>query len=402
MKVLCTAQMGTGTVMGQTMRVVAIAKALQRRGHEVSFIAAAKLIPIINNFGIAVLEASDMPDFSVFASQQNGMDSNKGEFMAEVNGLMEKISRIEFDMAAEIKPHLIVSGTLSGASVARQSGIPSILTFLQPHGERTLNMFKSRVQNQDELTMKQIAEKMLSMLGAADLILLEGMPEISGGVNLESFGQAALGLKEKIRFTGPLLTEYPDQLPERGELKQRHIGNKSSAMAYITIGGGSPLIGSQFLKTVLEARKLIPDVTGVISTGIGISPETVESFDPPANAIVRGFVPGTELIKASDVTVFHGGSSTLMTCIACGTPAVVVPSMGEQEDNGAVLARNGAGIVLEKQSLTPAVLAEAMQNIIRDGKYQISAGKLKALGEKYGGADAAAGWAEQLFTVASK
>lgn len=64
--------------------------------------------------------------------------------------------------------------------------------------------------------------------------------------------------------------------------------------------------------------------------------------------LIRGFVPGTELIKASDITVFHGGSSTLMTCIACGKPAVVVPSMAEQEDNGAVLAQNGAGIVLDK------------------------------------------------------
>ncbi len=39
MKVLCTAQMGTGNVIGQTMRVAAIAKTLQRRGHDIKFIA---------------------------------------------------------------------------------------------------------------------------------------------------------------------------------------------------------------------------------------------------------------------------------------------------------------------------------------------------------------------------
>jgi UDP-N-acetylglucosamine:LPS N-acetylglucosamine transferase len=104
----------------------------------------------------------------------------------------------------------------------------------------------------------------------------------------------------------------------------------------------------------------------------------------------------TQKYSASDVTVFHGGSSTLMTCIACGTPAVVVPSIGEQEDNGNVLAQFGAGIVLDKETLTPAIMAEAMQKIISDSNYRTGAQRLKVLGERYGGADAAADWAEQL------
>ncbi len=388
MKVLCTAQMGSGNVLGQTMRVVAIAKALQRRGHDVKFIAAGKLISLIKNFGIDVLEAARMPDIT-----ENGMTAITHDLMTKMHEVMGKIKEIELAAALKEKPQLILSGTITGALTAHQLGIPSIMTFLQPHGEKTINMFKSIMQHDEDRNLK----KMLSTFEAADLIVLEGMPEINGGVTFENFGDALLSIKEKFRFTGPLLIEYPNQLPEQNELKKVYVGEAHKKMAYITIGGGSPLIGEQFLKTVLESLRMIPEVTGLISTGLDISPETIQRYDPPSNAIIRGFVPGTEMIKASDVTVFHGGSSTLMTCIACGTPAVVIPSIGEQEDNGAVLSQFGAGIVLEKQTLTPSILVEAMQKVLRDSAYKENAQQLKVIGEKYGGAGAAADWAESLM-----
>jgi len=377
------------------MRVVAIAKALQRRGHEIQFIAAGKLIPIIKNFGINVLEVSDMPEIEGYGDLKEGNNIPKGDFMAKMQDIMGKIAKMEAEEFKREKPDLILSGTISGPSAAHQQGIPSMMAFLQPHGEKTMNMFASRMQNSGQET-KEMMDKILGMMEVANIIIVEGMPEISGGATFERFGQTLKKLQGKIRFTGPLLIEDPDQLPSRDELKKLHIGDANKSMVYITIGGGSPLIGEQFLEIVLDALRMVPEVIGVISTGIGIPPETIEKYAPPSNAVIRGFVPGTEMIKASDVTIFHGGSSTLMTCIACGTPAVVIPSMGEQEDNGHVLAQFDAGIVLDKQTLTSTILAEAMQTIIDSDSYRIGAQRLKLLGQKYGGAEVAADWAEQL------
>lgn len=403
MRVLCTAQMGISTVMGQTMRVVAIAKALQRRGHDVCFIAYGKLVPVIKEFGINVIEADDMPQVEVYAGDRKDFTMPPGEeTLAKIRESMGTIARIETETAKRERPDIIVSGTLSGAQVARQLGIPSMVVLLQPHGANTVNMFSRRIKGADEREAEKMMDKIRSLLEAARIIILEGMPEISGGITFEHFGRALTDIKGKIRFTGPLLTDYPDHLPERGELKKAHCGDDSKLMVYVTIGGGSMLIGESFLKTVLEALKLLPEITGVIATGISIPPETIEKYRPPGNAIVKGFVPGTEMVKASDVTIFHGGSSTLMTCIACGTPAVVVPSMGEQADNGAVLAQHGAGIVLEKQTVTAGILAEAIQKIIGCASYRANAQQLKRLGEKYGGAEAAADWAEELARGAAK
>lgn len=385
MKVLCTAQMGTGNVFGQTMRAVAVAKALLGRGHEVKFIAAGTLLPVIKNFGFDVWEAARMPS------------APPDEIIPRLPAMLQEIRQIEREAALTERPHLIISGTLTGTAVARELGIPSIMTFLQPHGDKTLQAFKTLAQRYDDgLVMKTLLAMLVDAFEAANLIVLEGMPEISGGIAFETFGDALVKSKEKFRFAGPLLVEYPDQLPEREALKQAHTGEAQQKMAYITIGG-SAMIGERFLETVLNALRLLPEVTGVIAAGVEFSPEAINQFEPPANASIRGFVPGTELIKASDVTIFHGGSSTLMTCIACGTPAVVVPSMGEQEDNGAVLAQFGAGIVLDKKTLTPSRLVEVIQKVLHDNAYRQNAQQLKTIGEKYGGASAVADWAEALM-----
>ena len=84
MKVLCTAQMGMGTIMGQTMRVVAIAKALQRQGHDIRFIAAGKLIPIIKNCGIDVIEVSNMPAMETYSGNQKSLTMPSEEIMARM------------------------------------------------------------------------------------------------------------------------------------------------------------------------------------------------------------------------------------------------------------------------------------------------------------------------------
>jgi UDP:flavonoid glycosyltransferase YjiC (YdhE family) len=390
MKILCTAQMGTGTVMGQAMRVVAIATALRRRGHQVRFVAGDKLIPIIKGFGIDVIEIADMPHQDYPLGSQLDDPRQREELIARMQLVREKIIAIETEAAGREKPDLLLCGTITGPKVGQRLGIPSLLTFLQPHGPKTLAMFTERLKD------SRIRDALAESLAAADLIILEGMPEISGGARLEDLGGKAADLGGKIHFTGPLLTEYPDGMPSREMLKAKHCGSGDKTLVYITIGGGSQLIGEQFLQVVLEALRMLPLVAGVVATGVAIAPEKISVLSPPVNTLVRGFVPGTELVRASDVTVFHGGSSTLMTCLACGTPAVVVPSMGEHEDNGAVLADSGAGIVLDKQTLTAPVLAEAIRRILGDPAYRRQAARLKGLGEKYGGAEAAASLAEKI------
>ncbi|SPF34441.1 hypothetical protein SBF1_1320003 [Candidatus Desulfosporosinus infrequens] len=307
--------------------------------------------------------------------------------MNRMQEIKQLIIAAEQEIIQTEKPDVLLCGNLTGSSSAQAANIPCVMVLLQPHGLKTIELFTRRlpktVQNFD-------------MLKAVNLLIMEGIPELDGGASAANKGEWSLAIKDKLRFTGPLLVETPESLPSREELKIRHAGNQARPLIYVTIGGGTQLIGEDFLTLVLDAFRSLPDVQGVIATGLAIEPEQLSGYNPPDNVIIRGFVPGLELIKASDVTVFHGGSSTLMTCLACGTPAVVVPSMAEQEDNGAVLEQNGAGIVLSKNGLTPAALAEAVQKILSERSFRNNAQRLKDQCDKYGGAQAAAVMVEQL------
>lgn len=392
MKVLCSSQMGTGTVLGQTMRVVAVAKELQRRGHEIKFLAGEKLIPVINSYGIELIELPPMPKMGFPAGLlSNGGAEQRAEVMVKIKEIFRQMAEAEKNAAGVEKPDMMLCGNLTGPLTARAAGIPSALIFLQPHGKKTINLFTQRLSKQE--TSRQ---NILAVLKAAGLLLMEGMPELGGEEFTPAFEEWGATLKNKLHFTGPLPVEKPESLPGQEELKERHAGRRDKTLVYVTIGGGSPLIGEDFLSLVLNMFREQPEINGVISTGLTLDPNRLANYNPPGNVSIRNFVPGTELIKASDAVIFHGGSSTLMTCIACGRPAVVIPSMAEQEDNGAVLAQYGAGIVLDKNSLTPFVLSEAVKKILTGRSYRTGAQVLQALGQKYGGAAGAALKVEEL------
>ena len=373
------------------MRVVAIAKELQRRGHEIKFLAGDRLVSVIEGYGLDVIKFVDMPQIG-FLSDGNLTEMNKEEKMQHMQETMDKIRRMELEVGKKEQPDIMLCGTLTGVQAAKILGIPSVFACLQPHGKKTMAMFSQGLQENDKL--KAVFHEILE---GASLILIEGIPELGHEADLANDMEWTANLKEKIRFTGPLLLDDPEKMPEPEVLKRQHIGDSHAKMVYVTIGGGSKLIGEQFLRVVIAAFRLLPKVTGIISAGLHIAPEEFSGFHPPHHVSIYDFVPGTEMIRASDVTVFHGGSSTLMTCLACGKPAVIIPSMGEQEDNAAVLGDHGAGIVLEKESLTADILAEAIQSILRDDSYEKKAQELRNLCRVYGGAASAASMVENII-----
>lgn len=413
MKILCTSQIGSTTALGQTMRVTAIAKALQQRGAQVKFLAGGKLIPVIQSHGIEIIPLPSMPEIELFPNEGQWDDQDyQREMGAKIGSCLELSLQREKEVIMDESPDLMLCGSPLSILSAREARIPASLTMLQPHGKKTLEYLLKKMK--ERTTLRNMIDASLSRgdfeksfsegMETVPLIFLEGMPEISGDIDFNQIsgdfpelGERIQKIKSKIRFTGPLISESLEKLPNQKELKIRHSGNQDQPLVYVTIGGGTSLIGEEFLSLAVETFRSLPKVKAVISTGLAVSAERMGNYCPPENVAIHQFVPGLELIMASNVTVFHGGSSTLMNCIACGKPGVVVPSMAEQEDNGRVLSQNGAGILLDKRGLTPEILATAIQKTLEDDSFGRQAEKLRMIGEKYGGAEGAAAILEQFM-----
>ncbi|HBE77390.1 MAG TPA: hypothetical protein DDW65_06350, partial [Firmicutes bacterium] len=91
MKVLCSTQFGSGTVLGQTMRVAAIAKALEHKGHQIKFLAGEKLIPVLKDYQFDLLSLPQMPEI-VFPKSPAEIEDPSYRERALVN--IEKILKI--------------------------------------------------------------------------------------------------------------------------------------------------------------------------------------------------------------------------------------------------------------------------------------------------------------------
>ncbi len=82
----------------------------------------------------------------------------------------------------------------------------------------------------------------------------------------------------------------------------------------------------------------------VLTTGYQELPEEFGTL--PKNFRHAAYVPGLLMAERADLIVFHGGHSSVMTCLKAGRPAVVIPTITERESNARRLAALGAGEVV--------------------------------------------------------
>jgi len=103
------------------------------------------------------------------------------------------------------------------------------------------------------------------------------------------------------------------------------------------------------------------------------------------------------MAERCDLIVFHGGHSSVMTCLKAGTPAVIIPTITEWESNARRLASLGAGEVVMPQNdadgekrVDVADFATKVKRVLNEPAYHQSARRVAESMRHYGGPRAAA------------
>jgi MGT family glycosyltransferase len=89
------------------------------------------------------------------------------------------------------------------------------------------------------------------------------------------------------------------------------------------------------------------------------------SFDAPANATVRSFVPHGLLLERAVCAITHGGMGVTQKALARGVPACVVPFGRDQLEVARRVEVAGAGTRLPARRLSPGRLRAAVVEAIR-------------------------------------
>lgn len=114
---------------------------------------------------------------------------------------------------------------------------------------------------------------------------------------------------------------------------------------------------------------------------------------PPTNDgdVLRcGYAPHSLLFPQAAAIIHHGGVGTTGQALRAGKPQLVVPHMGDQNDNAQRIARLGAGLRLHPDRFTIARATRRIATVLQDPSYRATGAKIALRMVDEDGADAAA------------
>jgi MGT family glycosyltransferase len=168
----------------------------------------------------------------------------------------------------------------------------------------------------------------------------------------------------------------------------------------------TPIDSIVVIRAALDALADAP-VQVVLTTGYQELPE--EFGHLPENFYHADYVPGPLMAERCDLVVFHGGHSSVMTCLKAGTPSVIIPTISERESNARRLASLGAGEVVlpingadGEKRVDAAEFSMKVHCVLSEPGYRAAARRVAESMRKFGGASAAAELIEEFVSAPAR
>jgi zeaxanthin glucosyltransferase len=188
------------------------------------------------------------------------------------------------------------------------------------------------------------------------------------------------GLPPGFHYTGPFLdTGRPDVPFPYDKLDSRPL-------VYVSFGTLLTNLVHLFHKVADACVGL--NVQLVISLGSAGLDASQHSFK--GNPIVVPFAPQLELLHRARLMINHGGLNSVQEGLCCGVPMVAVPITNDQPAVAARLEQSGAGRAIPVNTITPAKLRTAIQEILTQPGFLEHAGRLQRSAVAAGGVERAA------------
>ena len=398
--------------LGLPTRMVPIASALCQSGHQVAiFNPSPAPQKLIAEAGLTSLPppARPMPepamDLTAIAECWDVEHFFGGVYLSEQ--YVRDAVAVYVDLLREYKPDMVVDSFEPLACLAARIANVPLASVLQgnihpasrgftwwenvrPAGLPSAAAFFSTVAQEYGLApVKRVVDLM-----AGDLSLIVGSPESD-----------PVALDANVTYIGPMAflrddAALPAWVSELGGRNGR--GDSRSVRPLIWVYSGNPryFTAPTPVDSIVVIRAAIAaladePVDVVLTTGYQELP--AEFGELPGNFRHAAYVPGPLMAERADLVVFHGGHSSVMTCLKAGTPAVIIPTITERVSNARRLASLGMGEVVMpvtdadgEKRVDVAEFATKVKRVLSEPAYREAARRVAESMKKYGGAQAAA------------
>ncbi|WP_271810377.1 macrolide family glycosyltransferase [Clostridium beijerinckii] len=370
---------------GHVNPTIGIVRELINRGEDVTYIAGEEFRDKIEKTGAKFIGHKNLFDLSSLITSSLNLETNE-KLLNALNTFKEIIEEI-FKLDEKFDYIIYDSSFILGEEVGRVLNIPTI---------SSSSIFAINEKIIKSLLDLPISQKFkLKMEGAK--------PKIKEILSSHNYVDFVNGLQEKYNIKFPSMVErsgkkgmlnivytskYFQPYSESFDESYKFIGssvidrkesidfdlsnNEDKKVIYISLG---TIFNNsiEFYECCFKAFCNM-NVKVIMSVGRKIDISIFKNI--PSNFIVRNYVPQLEVLKYADVFITHGGMNSTNEGLYFNIPLILIPQSVDQPFVANRVAELGAGIVIEKDRITPEALNKCVAEILSDDNFKLNSEKI--------------------------
>ena len=384
---------------GHAFPAIALARELERRGHDVCVETWHKWQDPVEREGMRFAAA---PIYTVFGDGKAPLKP----YQAAV-----KASSVTGELIEEFDPDVVVVDilTVAAALAAEKAGkawatlIPHVLPTpsdgFPPYSigarlPRTA-MGRSLWRRFEPLLNGGLEQGRQQLNDSRGRVGLPPLDYVHGGISRElalvaTFPQLEYPRRESqpwVKVTGPLMWEQPfgPVDPPPGD-----------APLVLVAPSTAQDPEHRMLRAALEG--LADEPVRVLATTNRREPTS--PLPVPPNARLVDWVSYAQTMPLCDAVILHAGHGTMVRALASGVPVLACPAAGDMNENAARVSWAGAGVALPRRLITPRGVRLALRRLLSEDRFARRARELRDWALANDGASAAAAEVEAFALVA--
>jgi UDP:flavonoid glycosyltransferase YjiC (YdhE family) len=361
---------------GHAFPMIALGRALARRGHDVTLQTWMRWREHVEAEGLTFAPA---PEYTVFPSGPEPLDF----YEAVVHATRDTVPLVR-----ELRPHVAVADilTLAPALAAELEGVPwaTLIPHVYPHGEPDFPIYSLGAR----LPRTAAGRHMWRVAQTpVDRGLERGRQELNetrAALGLPALGHVHNGISRRLALvaTFPQL-EYPRTWPEHVRVLGPLMWEPPAREVELPPGEDPLVLVAPSTAQDSEHRLLRAALRGLAGAPVRVLATwnrrlPSRPLPVPENARLVDWVSYSRTMPHCDVVVCHAGHGTLVRALASGCAVVAAPAIGDMNENAARLDWAGAGVRLPRRFVSPRGLRLAVERALGEVSIRARAREMAA------------------------
>jgi len=370
---------------GHVNPTIGIVRELINRGEDVTYIAGEEFRDKIEKTGAKFIGHKNLFDLSSLITSSLNLETNE-KLLNALNTFKEIIEEI-FKLDEKFDYIIYDSSFVLGGEVGRVLNIPTISSSsIFAINEKIIkSLLDLPISQEFKLKMEGAKPKIKEILSSHNYV--EFVNELQEKYNIKFPSMVDRSGKKgmlNIVYTSKYFQPYSESFDESYKFIGSSVIDRKESIDFdlsndedkkvIYISLGTIFNNSiEFYECCFKAFCNM-NVKVIMSVGRKIDISMFKNI--PSNFIVRNYVPQLEVLKYADVFITHGGMNSTNEGLYFNIPLILIPQSVDQPFVANRVAELGAGIVIEKNRITPEALNKCVAEILSDDNFRLNSEKI--------------------------